>query len=395
VLTANQLIRLDGQGLSPMDAPDERYDFIGGTASDLYLVTDRSLWRHDGAVWSRLADLDPRFGRIHALWVEAPTRVWLGALFAVMQFPGAAYVDRAVGDFDAVWADGPERTFVASHASGVATIHRVVDGASTPSITTTDGRFRDIVGLASHDVYAAGTMGVYHHDGLRWDLVAPDDPVVSLWTFGGRVFGCGNGDRDDDGQPDKSPAVVYRDGARWVRLEQSPQCRQGWGTGPDDIYVLGHAGVQHWDGIGWSPIPLGPGGTRPDTLWGWARDDVYVVDRGWLVHFDGKRWTYQQQLDANERFPMVTANARDDIFVTSYRSRVMHFDGERWAPVRTPEWIASDVWATPSQLYFAGPGGLHSLARTTRWGCRPREVACDDQVDDDCDGLIDRADPEC
>jgi hypothetical protein len=398
-LSEDELLQLDGARWSTLPAPRERYVHIGGDASgDLTLVTDRRLWRYDGRTWSRLADLtmDARF--IHALWVDGPTRVWLGELFAVGQFPGAAYQERSLDDFDSVWAEAPERTFVASRAGGTSTIERVIDGVATPSLRITDGRFRDILGFAGDDVYAAGTNGVHHFDGEQWQPVVQGDPIGWLWiTPGGQIFGCGDGDVNDDGRPDKDPVVVYRDGDRWMRLP-SKDCQQGWGTGPDDIYLLGDDGAQHWDGAAWTLVPLGPGGTRPEAVWGWARDDVYIIDVGWVVHFDGARWTYQLQLDPTERFTMVAANARDDVFVSSYRMHMMHFDGTRWAPVKPLNQVAYDMSATPSQLYFAGygeQGGLRSLARTTRWGCRPREVTCDDLLDDDCDGLIDRADPDC
>lgn len=69
-----------------------------------------------------------------------------------------------------------------------------------------------------------------------------------------------------------------------------------WGTGPDDIFIVGGTDVQgeiyHYDGTGWSPMEVPEGLGLLVWSYGFGPDDVYTVGvDGSMAHYDGTAWT--------------------------------------------------------------------------------------------------------
>jgi hypothetical protein len=48
------------------------------------------------------------------------------------------------------------------------------------------------------------------------------------------------------------------------------------------------------------------------------------------------------------------------------------------------------IWATPRFVYAAGDLGVtQRVVRNVPWSCRATETDCNDDVDNNCDGVVD------
>jgi hypothetical protein len=154
-------------------------------------------------------------------------------------------------------------------------------------------------GTSATDVFVAGDFGrILHFDGQTWRrhatpiaaavwglwAVAPDD----VWAVGGDTI------------PDSPPFIMHYDGQAWSLVPvtlQRPRVSaffKVWGSGPDDLYVVGQNGVAlHYDGHTFTELFLG---VSQDLIgiWGTGPNDIVLVGgRGTaeVVHYDGVRWT--------------------------------------------------------------------------------------------------------
>lgn len=166
----------------------------------------------------------------------------------------------------------------------------------------------------------------------------------------------------------------YEDGWCW----ESPAPHGGsyaaiWAASPDDAWLVGDAGISHWDGtrvlrasaIGTSLH--GVFGTGPDDVWAWGEDDV-------LLHWDGRSWSSAAWSIQNPGFPGLRDIAgawgsRGDVrFVAGPRGEIMRWDGQSWTlepPLETPAFLR-----TPGpgyNLVGSAPGGYG-------WICTPVSV---------------------
>jgi len=65
-----------------------------------------------------------------------------------------------------------------------------------------------------------------------------------------------------------------------------------WGSGPDDVYIVGYATtIYHWNGTTLSAISP-PGNQVMHGIWGSSASDVFAVgETGAIWHFNGTTWT--------------------------------------------------------------------------------------------------------
>ena len=91
----------------------------------------------------------------------------------------------------------------------------------------------------------------------------------------------------------------------------------------------------------------------------------------------------------------VWSSGPHEAFAVGNTDTMIRWDGFRWSPVvsGTTGSIFTGVWGSSSAGLFAlGTNG--ALLRRPRH-CSSVESACGDGIEDDCDGLIDCADPDC
>jgi hypothetical protein len=82
-----------------------------------------------------------------------------------------------------------------------------------------------------------------------------------------------------------------------------------------------------------------------------------------------------------------------ELYALGLNGTVNHFDGVSWASFNTgTSSTLRDAWSAPDAAFFVGDN-----ATVVRWrhACGVEEHACGDRWDNDCDGLINCADPDC
>lgn len=155
-------------------------------------------------------------------------------------------------------------------------------------------------GSSSTDITVVGNEGtVLHFDGNGFTVqdtptdqnlwgvwgAAPND----LWTVGGN-----NASETD-------PVILHYDGTAWTEsplpVLQKANVRaffKVWGTGSDNVYVVGSRGVVlHWQGSEWVEELVGASDDLI-SIWGTGPDHVVAVGgrgNGILSRFDGAEWT--------------------------------------------------------------------------------------------------------
>ncbi|MDI3480736.1 MAG: hypothetical protein PWQ97_391 [Tepidanaerobacteraceae bacterium] len=104
---------------------------------------------------------------------------------------------------------------------------------------TTSGIVK-ILGFAANDIYAAGSCGIYHYDGLTWSRI-----------YSGNYTGM-------------------------------------WGNSADDIYAYNISTIKHYDGSTWSDVPT-PG--YIDSFAKSVSGELYAVCGGYLFRYQGGEWS--------------------------------------------------------------------------------------------------------
>jgi hypothetical protein len=159
------------------------------------------------------------------------------------------------------------------------------------------------------------------------------------------------------------------------------------------VFAIGTYGIMHYDGSSWTTMSSPAVPQR--AIWGSGPDDVFVVgDTGTIQHYDGTRWSIMTSPTPQILFGVAGTGPRD-VFAVGNVGAIIHYDGTSWTPVRSPLPPSGELfaaWATRRSVFAVGlAGGLVNLVRS----CEATETSCSNGLDDDCDGLPDCADPDC
>jgi hypothetical protein len=128
-------------------------------------------------------------------------------------------------------------------------------------------------------------------------------------------------------------------------------------------------------------------------VWGADATHIWIVgDDGLLLRYDGTKYR-RINLGTSESLLAVSGTARSNVFVTGTNGTIFHFDGASWSPVRSLNaYRQTAIEVLPTAITIVGDLGLgDEILRT----CAPTETRCGDAWDDDCDGLMNCADPDC
>jgi hypothetical protein len=344
---------------------------------------------------------------------------------------------------DAIFAVGPPNTVLQNH--GTAFMSQPLSGSVDVVVA--------ISGDATGDVFAVGLRAdqndTYHQDPVllhwnqkSWDVVqvgtidfvsamwvgATDDVVTNIGGFSqwnGSAFApmqaapppsiyvnniWGSGPNDIYAVGDSTPnlPIVHWDGATWTQATADSSWQPGsttlygvWGSGAGDVFAVGTKGtVMHSDGKQWSLMDTVSGVDLStvdfSSVWGAAWNDVYAVGaRGAILHFDGKQWN-KLASGTTEDLLAVGGSGPGDVFAAS-STTLFHARSGTWEPVQLPSAIEG-VWVTPTRIFFVGASDeLPAILWLDRYTvtCQSPEQDCTDGWDNDCDGLVDAADPDC
>jgi len=250
------------------------------------------------------------------------------------------------------------------------------------------------------DVLVVGNDGVIlRFDGSRWNREesgtdadlwgawGPPGVADDLWAVGG----------------DASGRVVLRnDGSGW-RVVDAPRDDDGgiwfkvWGSGPDDVYLVGtDRSMLRWDGTGFVtpelPAPLNPGNVNDFvTVTGVGPDRVAVVggrNNGFVLTFDGQTWREIEPIPGTPELNGVFFSSPDRLHVGGSSELLLDLDfatgevrneyfGVDVRPVPPSEFnkyhaiYADDcggLWAAGFNESTSDPGGLISQRRLPSGG---------------------------
>jgi hypothetical protein len=181
------------------------------------------------------------------------------------------------------------------------------------------------------------------------------------------LIGCG-----DSTAPDPALNTVWTSVATLNVSGRGGSLAGIWGSGPNDIWVVGGDGtLHHYNGTTWSVEATGSTVVR--AVWARSPTDVWAVGSGeTILHYDGTKWSTMSTSSSSDSFNSVWTGSASDVWagrgadpVTSVGATV-HYDGssvsESYVALASSSiavWGASpsDVWA----VGFAGrTGSIHS-----------------------------------
>lgn len=395
---------------------------VWGTApDDVYLASRNAMFHHDGERWVTLPIRDTLFTDIGG--ARADDVFAVGDM--IHHFDGVSWTEmpkpttaRMLG----VWSAGG-RTF----AVGALGTILVFDGEGwVESGIASNGQINAAKARRADHVFAAGCSGIYHFDGYRWQGTVPGQCALDVWEAPvGDVFAVGaqgaiyrlraggwvsmasgttldlqavwGTSATDVYTVAPGGLVLHYAGATWdpVTVPSSGVLRDVWGSGPTDVFVVGQ-NVLHFNGLAWTTEPVQ---MTANAVWGSGSNDVFVVGaEGRIGHFNGTGWSTMQSGTTVE-LTGVWGTGPTDVFAVGSSGTLIHYDGTSWTRVRVPQPDdLSGVTGTPRDLFMTSRSGVGDVFRMVRArpGCATGpELACDNGLDDDCDGELDCVDPDC
>lgn len=212
-----------------------------------------------------------------------------------------AFDARALGWLLNVWGPSGDDLYAVGGNASEALVMRFDGRAwSRVSLGVSTPRLHWIYGFGHDDLTAVGDHGtVRHWDGHTWTSqpVPTDAPLWGVWGAAPNdlwsVGGTGGGDA--------SPVLLHYDGAVWTAVPVPTLMRAGigafykvWGTGADNVYVVGQRGVVlHRTGGAWREELAGVSGDLV-SIWGTDASHILAVGgRGnaLVTRWDGHAWT--------------------------------------------------------------------------------------------------------
>ncbi len=259
---------------------------------------------------------------------------YTGAAWAVLDSPTAT----SLSD---VWAAGPDSVFVVGDGA------RHLDSDRTWS--TTPGFFTAVAGRSATDVVAIGTNAFTIWNGTAFpaatsamvggvDLAATassyfalsdqiySSPTGAVWTSHALTPNQTGGHGlwvapSGTFWLASANGIVRADASYATELSTSGMYSAIWGFADDDIYAVGPAGAQHYDGASWTAMPL-PTQAKLNGVWGRATDDVFAVGVNQTVlHYHGGLWKPVPPPVATGDLGAISG-AGDSVFMTSLDGKV-------------------------------------------------------------------------
>ncbi|MBI4420748.1 MAG: Ig-like domain-containing protein, partial [Gemmatimonadetes bacterium] len=269
--------------------------------------------------------------------------------------------------------------------SGQVTISATVDGKTGYALLTcavpgatpvnlwapmTSGTAQDLYGVwgrSGSEVYTVGNFGtILHFNGANWGSMpnVPTANVLGIWGTSQSNLHASAGEQ-----------ILHYDGVDWTVTASIPGIAlyQAWGSAPDDVYVVGDAGViRHFDGTSWSPVSSGTTQVIHDVL-GFSSANAFAtaftLDRsgGSLLRFNGTVWS---SIAGPAPAPYALwGPSADDLFLVGEGGAAWRFSGGSLTSVSSGTTQAlRRVWGTSvNDVYAVGDAGTILRHNGTGW----------------------------
>lgn len=395
------ILHEDGTGWSawPVSLTTSRLRAVRGTGpSDVWIAGDGGILLHyDGARWSEARPPTPN--SLGALWPSAPNDVWAaGDSGTIARNPGASWTGQsattqrlysisAAGTVPTgAWAVGQGGTVLQYDGGRWSAV------ANSPSLPT--DTLTDVFARSDQEAWIALGLGtVYRYDGISWTTFSNLSPfgVSAIAGTQTDVWAVAGSD------------VLHHNGASWTseNLGVAELLQAVWPRTSEDIWVAGRAGkVMRRNATGWSDISA-PTTQTLFSIWGNSANDVWACGAGGAIfRYDGTSWVNVPSGTVTT-LRKIRGTGRDDVWAVGDGGTVLHWDGTSWSRVRSSA-LNQQLYGlavTSRHTFVVGDGGfIDHFDRVVPWQgtCAISEAsACDDAVDNDCDGSIDAQDTDC
>jgi len=342
------------------------YAMDGLSAARVYAVTrPGTIELYNGTLVTTEA---PTLQGLNAVWDTTSYRVVVGDNGTLLCNAGPGWTASTTGltrSLTSVYATGAKLfianpTFDGTHPVGVYTATLTSCSASSPVLSVNQPLF-SVSGTSGTDVFAVGVKratdvsNIVHYNGTAW-------------------------------APQASPTVAD---------PTNPMLRGVWAATPSDVYAVGERGwVVHFDGSVWSAQPSNVTNNLT-AVWSTGKDAFAVGEFGTIIHNDGSGWR-RMTWPTGEFLTFVYGSSPHDVFAGGL-GVMMHYDGVSWSRMSAPAFVSTRGGlvkriGTKEELVLVGDnGGVAKLDRVIT----TTEDRCLDAWDDDADGLVNCADPDC
>jgi hypothetical protein len=371
---------------------------IHGTARDNVFAagSDGALLHWEGTRWTALTPAT--FDHFRAVVAFAPDHaVALGELGTIQRYDGTAWtllLNDPTWRFNAVTRVGATEAFAVGnkgvmHYSGTSWSTFVAPGMT---------ELIAIWGTSASDLYAIDTAGAFtHYTGVMWQPINLPAAAVAVWgnsatdvyvstasaiyhlvnnswptigiTATGVTAGTGVGGTDvclAGGPPENF--VWCHTGGYWnliagFAIGFGPVSAM-WGSGPDDVFLAGSAGVYHFDGSAWFGTNVT---SAPRSFWGDATV-VYAANGSVLRSTGNGNFVTALTPASGQALYGVWGSSPSDVFAVGQAGNIQRFNGSTWSKLTNADTRAlSAVWGSSgTNVYAVGSTGA-ILRYTGTW----------------------------
>jgi hypothetical protein len=396
------------QWMNPLPQGNDLRAVWGTSSSDVFTVGDYgTILQWDGQSWE--AQPSGTTVPLNDVWGTDSERWAVGDEGTILQWEGngwSAVVSGTDQHLDGVW--GVDENDVWAVGKSNTVLHWDGNTWTPRPIPSFGGSLNDVHGTGADDVWAVGGPGyLVHWDGSSWTKDRFDlgltDQLQSVWAVASDTVWTSSE------RHSPYPGILKWDGTSWAEWNPSgspprPDTADAttghvlWGTGPNDLWIatqhFAFADIAQWDGTKW----IGHYPRIPHELldmWGSGTDDIWVVGgSGVAAHWEGTDW--EHAFGGISEDLTGVASAADQVWAVGRYGMVLHWTGGKLLNERTQNktlwdvwaYSADDVWAVGNEgilLHWDGshwttaspPAGVN-VGVTTRlvtvWGSAPDDV---------------------
>jgi hypothetical protein len=160
---------------------------------------------------------------------------------------------------------------------------------------------------------------------------------------------------------------VRRVAGTWSRVETGLPLAEysTWeaigGTGPDDVYVVGHRNdgrIAHWDGVSWHEELASSTLGWCDEVWAPAQGDVHVQCGNETLHLSGTTWGTAPFGGGG----LWGSSADDVYYAPAWGQALMHWDGTKAVKMYPPLLNVHEIWgSSATDVYALQNGAIYRL----------------------------------
>lgn len=390
------------------------YDIWASGPKDVFAVgSGGTILHYDGSSWSTMnsgTNLN-----LASAWGSGPDNVYavgsgMGGEVIVLHYDGAAWTPLAFSWLNArkltsVWGSSADDVYIVGHDNVI--LH--FDGDMWTSVayssikwqnpyTNSAAHLNDIYGSGPDCVFAVGQEEFRYDDGRHelLALVLHKDAGSTWYQEHQSYLVYYPADYDYVGPeelnavwcsaPDCAYVVMHGGVAMrrsvtpvgtWEDVDMRPDMYDVWGSGPDNIYVVGSdrhgcgpgGTILHWNGTKWSMLPTASGlYNELYDVWGSGPTDVFATVGGTsyqgreVIHYDGSGWSKTNLLGSGLMTTALWGSGPQDVYAVGWvqeaGGRVMRYDGVSWTKIVDTTEKLYDVWGSgPDNIFFVGHKG--------------------------------------